>query len=187
MKCLFNAVTYDVIYSYLWNFSDTAELNSNLSYRLFSEKSFVHKINVAFDNIIYIAQQTEKGLERYISPDKQIDASTCLFPDYTWFFKGVAHGYYSLAETDHMMTVIDADRQLTVNDFDLTQFVVFDNRTRTASSMTEENCHNEYWSADYKLEHPVTVKDKFVTFFTSCYRCMEAFFQMFLPKALRTK
>ncbi|MGN1417964.1 MAG: hypothetical protein ACI4W6_01395, partial [Acutalibacteraceae bacterium] len=92
----------------------------------------------------YIASQVEKGLGRYISPDKQIDASTCLFPDYTWFFKGVSHGYYSTPEVDLIMKVMDADRQLTVNDFDLTQFIVYDYNTHTASPMTEENCHNEY-------------------------------------------
>lgn len=39
----------------------------------------------------YIARQTEAGLERYISPDRQIDASTCLFPDSTWFIKNLDH------------------------------------------------------------------------------------------------
>lgn len=29
--------------------------------------------------------------ERYISPDKQIDASTCLFPEKTWFIKNMQH------------------------------------------------------------------------------------------------
>ena len=31
----------------------------------------------------YIAQRLEEGKGEYISPDNQIDASTCLFPDYT--------------------------------------------------------------------------------------------------------
>lgn len=39
----------------------------------------------------YIAAQTEKGLGRYISPDKQVDASTCLFPDTTWIIKNADH------------------------------------------------------------------------------------------------
>lgn len=29
--------------------------------------------------------------EKYISPDKSVDASTCLFPDTTWFFAGQHH------------------------------------------------------------------------------------------------
>lgn len=41
----------------------------------------------------YIAKQTEKGLAGYISPDKQIDASSCMFPDQTWFIKNLRHSY----------------------------------------------------------------------------------------------
>ncbi|MBR0510335.1 MAG: hypothetical protein IJJ85_09465 [Clostridia bacterium] len=39
----------------------------------------------------YITRQTVTGFGRYISPDKQIDASTCLFPDSTWFIKNINH------------------------------------------------------------------------------------------------
>ena len=51
----------------------------------------------------YIASQTEKGLGKYISPDKQIDASTCMFPDQTWFIKNLRHFF----ENDAILTVID--------------------------------------------------------------------------------
>ena len=43
----------------------------------------------------YIAGRIEKGLGRYISPDKQIDASTCMFPDNTWFYKGATHSKWT--------------------------------------------------------------------------------------------
>lgn len=39
----------------------------------------------------YIESRKALGFEKYISPDKQIDASTCLFPEYTWFIKGAIH------------------------------------------------------------------------------------------------
>ena len=32
---------------------------------------------------------------KYISPDKKIDASTCLFPERTWFVKDLHHDYFS--------------------------------------------------------------------------------------------
>ena len=51
----------------------------------------------------YIAKQTEKGLGKYISPDKQIDASTCMFPDQTWFVKNLRHFF----ENDAILTVFD--------------------------------------------------------------------------------
>lgn len=39
----------------------------------------------------YIEKQIENGLGKYISPDRQVDASTCLFPDTTWFIKNANH------------------------------------------------------------------------------------------------
>lgn len=39
----------------------------------------------------YIAERTEAGFGAYISPDKQIDASTGLFPDNTWYIKNINH------------------------------------------------------------------------------------------------
>ena len=41
----------------------------------------------------YINIRVSEGKEKYISPDKQIDASTCLLPDNTWFIKNVDHSY----------------------------------------------------------------------------------------------
>ncbi|MGN1117410.1 MAG: hypothetical protein ACI4RU_02260, partial [Acutalibacteraceae bacterium] len=131
----------------------------------------------------YIAQQNEKGLGRYISPDKQIDASTCLFPDYTWFFKGVSHGHYTRAEVDLLMTVIDADRQLTIDDFDWTQFVVFDYETEIAEPMTEENCHNEYWEADETIDHPQTKQEKLISFLKSLFKWIKSLFELIISRA----
>lgn len=41
----------------------------------------------------YIDAQTAAGLGKYISADKQIDASTCLFPERTWFIKNLNHQF----------------------------------------------------------------------------------------------
>lgn len=35
---------------------------------------------------------------KYISPDKKIDASTCMFPDTTWFVKDLHHNYFAPLE-----------------------------------------------------------------------------------------
>ena len=127
----------------------------------------------------YIAGQIEKGLGRYISPDKHIDASTCLFPDYTWFFKGVSHGYYSTPEVDLIMKVIDADRQLTVNDFDLTQFIVYDYPTHTASPMTDNNCQDVYWTADAEVDRPQTQNQKIRAIIKTFMSWLTNMFKMF--------
>ena len=42
----------------------------------------------------YIASRKAAGFGGYISADRQIDASTCLFPDTTWFVKNADHDDY---------------------------------------------------------------------------------------------
>lgn len=121
----------------------------------------------------------KKGLERYISPDRKVDASTCLFPDYTWFFKGVPHGYYTREETNLIMTVIDAEEQITVNDYPLTQFISYDFPNRTAYPMTEENSSNENWVADEKTDRPKTEDEKLTSFIRSILNWLKTVFNLF--------
>ena len=109
----------------------------------------------------YIASQNEKGLGKYVSPDKQIDASTCIFPDNTWFVKGVKHSDWTYAENMLLTTVITSDRQLTVDDFAETQFMVKHPTYWWAmTAMTEDNCHTEAWAANEKVDKPTTKHDK---------------------------
>lgn len=122
----------------------------------------------------YIAERTQQGFGKYISPDKQIDASTCLYPDSTWFVKGLRHGRYVDTEVALMMTVMDYDRQLTVDDFYLTQFTVFDNDTRVISPMTEENCNDPYWEADEKTDHPETKSERLTSFLKTLFVWLKA-------------
>lgn len=42
----------------------------------------------------YIDRRVAEGYADYISPDGKIDASTCLFPETTWFIKNKHHDYY---------------------------------------------------------------------------------------------
>lgn len=113
----------------------------------------------------YIAAREAEGKGRYISPDRQVDASTCLFPDYTWFTKGARHGNWTRTENELMYTVSTADRQLTIDDFDLTQFMVYDAENKVMVPMTEENCHTEYWTADEEVDHPTSFLQKLKNYF----------------------
>ena len=112
--------------------------------------SFGATTSTIFDTLSdeYIAQRVAEGKGRYISPDKQIDASTCMFPDYTWFIKGATHVKRTEAEDDLLYTCLTADRQLTIDDFEWTQFMVYDFSTQVMQPMTAENCHNEAFSTD---------------------------------------
>ncbi len=102
----------------------------------------------------YIAARVAEGKGKYISPDKKIDASTCAFPDSTWFTKGITHSNWTEFETSVLLKVVTADTQLTVDDFEYTQFIVYDNETQTAYPMTEDNYKTESWEANKNLDKP---------------------------------
>lgn len=64
----------------------------------------------------YLKAAQAKGTEKYISPDKTVDASTALFPDTTWFIKNIAHDQFpaffntlfeEFCRNDGKMTVFD--------------------------------------------------------------------------------
>ncbi len=108
----------------------------------------------------YIAQKVAEGKGHYISPDKQIDASTCLTPDSTWFIKGASHSNWTTYEVKILYEVASADRQLTVNDYPYTQFMVYDTKADLLYPMTEENCNTENWDADPDVYKPSSFFDK---------------------------
>ncbi len=109
----------------------------------------------------HIAERTAEGKQKYISPDRQIDASTCMFPDYTWFIKGATHSNWTSYEMKILYDVVTADHQMTVDDFEYSQFIVYDTNTDTAQAMTEENCHTEAWAT----QQPQGPLEKIMSFF----------------------
>ncbi len=124
----------------------------------------------------YIEQRRLEGKEKYISPDRMVDASTCRFPDYTWFTKNISHSYWHEFETALMYNIITADKQYTVDDFDCTQFVVHDYETGKVSPMTEENCYTESW---YKEEHLMPQEGffaKIIAFFKALIKWFKTLF-----------
>lgn len=126
----------------------------------------------------YISAQTADGKGKYISADKKIDASTCMYPDNTWFIKGSSHSAWNDFENSLLYTVATADRQLTVDDFDFSQFVVYDNQTGLTASMTEENCNSENWTANERLENPVTKDDRLNSFLSSLFKWITELIKM---------
>lgn len=67
---------------------------------------------------------------KYYSKDKLVDASTCLFPDYTWFIRGINHAVSPEPYMDFTDWAILYDGQPTVfTDAAHPQFVVLDGDT----------------------------------------------------------
>ncbi len=79
----------------------------------------------------YVLRQQRRGLGRYISPDKKVDASTCAFPDNTFFVANLNHswsGKYAGYELDmiHEHRTVNSDPaypQFLYYDFDTEKLV----------------------------------------------------------------
>ena len=108
----------------------------------------------------YIQSRIDAGFADYISPDKKVDASTCAYPESTWFMKNVSHSEYTTFERKLLYDVITApgDKEITCGDtvdgLTYSRFLVYDYETDIMATMTEENCNTENWLADDKLEKP---------------------------------
>lgn len=124
--------------------------------------SFGATTSTIFDTLSddYINERIEKGYADYISPDKKIDASTCIYPETTWFMKNVSHSEYTAFERKLLYDVITATGEKvikcgdTVDGLTYSRFLVYDYDTDVMATMTEENCDTENWAADEKLEKP---------------------------------
>lgn len=77
---------------------------------------------------------------RYISADKQIDASACLLPEHTWFIKNNSHMYMP-GEADKMISyILDSEDYLSAPDCDkYPQYMFFVKDTEELVPLTEEN------------------------------------------------
>ncbi len=135
----------------------------------------------------YIAAREAEGNGKYISADKKIDASTCLYPDYTVFIKNCYHGDYWTQERQLIMGVMDAETQFTVDNFGYSQFIVADYADKTWEKMTAENCEKgNLWDADESYDHPSTFIEKIKAFFKSIFAWYKVLFQTVIEK-LKTK
>lgn len=72
-------------------------------------------------------QKIDDG-HNHISGDRVIDASTCMYPESTWFIKDQAHVDFNVGPTtDFIFFLADSESQLTVFDNEnYTQFMIYD-------------------------------------------------------------
>ena len=113
----------------------------------------------------YVAGRKAVGYGKYISPDNIIDASTCRFPDNTWFIKGLVHDDWWNDEDTIMLLVFNYDGIATVDTFErYPQFLVRNpSGAIECIPMTEENMNIEH----YPVNAPKpTFIDNLRTFFT---------------------
>lgn len=101
----------------------------------------------------YIDERIAAGYGEYISPDKKIDASTCIFPETTWFIKNKHHdigaGWEALAEYFTQYTNVTASS----NKKNYSRFLVVPvDDTRSFSNLTEDNNEDGPWIENVEQE-----------------------------------
>ncbi len=112
-------------------------------------------------------QQIDDGHD-HLSPDGIIDASTALFPDYTWFIKNAVHETYIPYNDALLRHICGCDRQPDVfEDETYPQFTYFSPSTGETSPLTK----NTDERADMKLIERVTAFfQKLLAFFQKMFQ-----------------
>lgn len=63
----------------------------------------------------YIKKLERENNTKYLSPDCMVDASTCLFPDYTWFIKDLPHDNFPTAVNELIISIFQSKTQYTID------------------------------------------------------------------------
>ena len=77
--------------------------------------------------------------DKYISPDKLIDASTCISPDTTWFIKNIVHDYFPDCVNGLVSEIVNNSGYTVFSSEEYPQYLVFDDEMQTISPMTADN------------------------------------------------
>ncbi len=110
----------------------------------------------------YVDKAVANGTDKYISLDREIDASTALVPDTTWFIKHMKHDNFPDSINRLFSAMLNIDG-FDVNTLDIyPQYSVYSEELNDIVPMTEENMNtNEDWT--------VTFFDACQTFFNALY------------------
>ena len=101
----------------------------------------------------YLAAAKENGTDKYISVDKQIDASTGIDPDHTWFIKFLPHMDNPDCTTEFVCKILDYEGDMTVfDDPSAPQFIFFDEKAETIAPLTKENASSSDNTTIFKNE-----------------------------------
>lgn len=114
----------------------------------------------------YIDNAVANGTAKYISPDKQLDASTCLFPKSTWFIKDCDHEYFPDDVENLFAEIINNDDFTVFDDEKYPQYMLYNAETDLIEPLVAENL-------DTKPEYRTTFLEAFVTFTKSVYKLLK--------------
>ncbi len=109
----------------------------------------VTRLNETFSDE-YISNAVKDQKARYISPDMQIDASTCLLPDATWFIKDLTHADFPVSVNGLVSAIVNGDGFNVNSSAEYPQYLVFDGDSGALQPMTSENSNTtERWEVTF--------------------------------------
>ena len=114
----------------------------------------------------YIAERTALGYGKYISADKKVDASTCLFPETTWIMKNKHHDVGTGWEYIARNFCRYKDYTVSNSFDDVSQFIVVKTTLDTSrngfENLVAENTSDKEWVED--VEQKPTTESKLLSF-----------------------
>lgn len=98
----------------------------------------------------YIKKAKENGTDKYISADKLVDASTCLFPDTTWFIKNLDHATMPDSINPLIVSISKGNGSFTVwSSEEFPQYLTFNAGDESLSPIVKENDNLENTPKDF--------------------------------------
>ena len=122
----------------------------------------------------YINRRVSDGLGKYISADKKIDASTCLFPDTMWFVGNLEHQSFPWMLDDLTQRFFTTDGMTVDTLAAYPQFMLFNAGAYRFEPLTEENAALSVVGVEKEEESVVNAFDRFMSgFLTIVLRIVE--------------
>lgn len=98
----------------------------------------------------YIKAAKENGTEKYISADKLVDASTCLFPDTTWFIKNIDHVIMPDCINPLLVNISKGNGSFTVwSSEEFPQYMTYSESDGSVKPVVRENDNLEHTPKDF--------------------------------------
>ncbi len=98
----------------------------------------------------YLKAAKQAGTDKYISPDKTVDASTCLSPDTTWFIKDLHHYNFPDSSNELISQIVNNDGFTVFSDSAYPQYLLYNEKDGTISILNEDNMDTTpEWNTSY--------------------------------------
>lgn len=101
---------------------------------------------------------------KYVNPDRTVDASTCLFPEQTWFIKNNKHTDWGHEVDEMIETLLFSEKQPTVDTY------------KEYPRFLERSLEDGSIAPDTEAEAPVTFLQKIVLIFKEVFNLIKSLF-----------